>query len=223
MQGTTRANHKALKAYHREHRTSFPINLDLRVHRALSWLDRAEQSAGEDDSHFIFMWIAFNAAYANNAGRYLSISESKMFARFWKKLCDMDVDKQLYNLVWERYSGKIRLLLDNHFVYQPFWDFHNGDETAQDWEQRFQRHRRAAQRALAQGKTAKLLSIIFASLYTLRNQLIHGGATWNGKVNREQVKLGANILADMVPVVIELMMKNPKALWGEPCYPVVSS
>jgi hypothetical protein len=32
--------------------------------------------------------------------------------------------------------------------------------------------------------------------YTLRNQLVHGGSTWNSSVNRGQ-------------------------LWGDPCYPVV--
>ena len=29
------------------------------------------------------------------------------------------------------------------------------------------------------------------------------------------------ILADLVPVVIEVMMDNPGALWGEASYPVV--
>jgi hypothetical protein len=36
------------------------------VHRALSWLDRAEQCQDDDnDAKVIFLWIAFNAAYAN--------------------------------------------------------------------------------------------------------------------------------------------------------------
>lgn len=38
-------------------------NLRLRAHRALSWLDRTEQ-ADDLDGSFIFLWIAFNAAYA---------------------------------------------------------------------------------------------------------------------------------------------------------------
>ena len=38
--------------------------LSLRLHRALSWLNRAEQLADDPDSQFIFLWIAFNAAYA---------------------------------------------------------------------------------------------------------------------------------------------------------------
>ena len=34
------------------------------VQRALSWLDRAENSTDDPDGAFIFYWIAFNAAYA---------------------------------------------------------------------------------------------------------------------------------------------------------------
>ena len=55
--------HSALKQRHRLVRNGHPTNLTLRIHRALSWLHRAEQS--EDmDGKFIFLWIAFNAAYA---------------------------------------------------------------------------------------------------------------------------------------------------------------
>ena len=50
---------------------------------------------------------------------------------------------------------------------------------------------------------------------------MHGGATWGSGVNRSQVKDGANILGQVVPVIIHLMMEHPKKDWGEPCYPVV--
>lgn len=55
--------HSALKQRHRLVRDEHSTNLTLRIHRALSWLNRAEQS--EDmDGKFIFFWLAFNAAYA---------------------------------------------------------------------------------------------------------------------------------------------------------------
>jgi len=76
-------------------------------------------------------------------------------------------------------------------------------------------------RALGKKKTAKVLGIIFNRLYMLRNQLIHGGATWDSSVNRDQIRDGANILGKLVPITIKLMMDNGKAVWGTPCYPVV--
>ena len=34
-------------------------------HRAISWIGRAEACGADDDARFIFLWIAFNAAYAD--------------------------------------------------------------------------------------------------------------------------------------------------------------
>lgn len=70
-------------------------------------------------------------------------------------------------------------------------------------------------------EVADVLVIIFSRLFTLRNQLVHGGATWNGAVNRDQIRDGVNFMRELVPLVIELMMDNPRELWGEPSYPVV--
>ena len=45
-----RLDYKTLKTRQRAERDNYPINLGLRVHRALSWLDRAEQCEGDDDA-----------------------------------------------------------------------------------------------------------------------------------------------------------------------------
>ncbi|MGU5758842.1 hypothetical protein [Aeromonas caviae] len=50
---------------------------------------------------------------------------------------------------------------------------------------------------------------------------MHGGATWNGSVNRKQLKDCANLLGKLTPVIIALMMSHPQTLWGDACYPVV--
>jgi len=52
---------------------------------------------------------------------------------------------------------------------------------------------------------------------------MHGGSTWNSSINREQVRDGANILAQLVPVIIAILMAHPEADWGDPCYPVVAN
>lgn len=59
-------NFKNLKQKQRELREGFPINLGLRVHRALSWMDRAERETEDHDAQFLFYWIAFNAEYAED-------------------------------------------------------------------------------------------------------------------------------------------------------------
>ena len=210
----------ALKTRQRLERNDYPEALSLRVHRALSWLNRAEQCEEDQDGQFIFLWIAFNAAYANETGD-IRVAEGKRFGQFLNKLVELDRNDCLSQIVWQQYPGAIRVLLNNPYVFQPFWDDQNGIEGAGDWKTHFSKANSAANASLAQKNTGAALSIVFSRLYTLRNQLIHGGATWNSRVNRHQIRDGNSILGDVVPTVIEIMMDSPTAHWGEPCYPVV--
>ena len=114
-----------LKQRQRAEREGYPINLGLRVHRALSWLNRAEQCE-DPDGEFIFLWIAFNAAYANEIGDRERDPEQQVFNRFLSKLEDLDSGNVLSELIWQEFSGSIRVLLNNRYVFQPFWDYHNG-------------------------------------------------------------------------------------------------
>jgi hypothetical protein len=211
----------ALKTRHRAEREGHHPNLALRLHRALSWLNRAEQTADDPDGRFIFLWIAFNAAYATEIDERLGLSEQETFRAFLEKLVGLDSHERIAELVWNEFSGSIRLLLDNQFVFQDFWSFQNGALPEAEWQRRFAGARRAAHRALAQRDTVTVLRIALSRIYVLRNQLIHGGATWNSSVNRNQIRDCVNLLGKLVPLVIEIMLDNPEATWGNACYPVV--
>ena len=58
----------SLKSKQRSLRDGFPSVLSLRVHRAISWLTRAEAEKDDDDLRFILLWIGFNSAYARDIG-----------------------------------------------------------------------------------------------------------------------------------------------------------
>lgn len=212
--------HEILKERQRRERHTHPEGLALRVHRALSWLHRAEQ-CDDEDGRFVFLWIAFNAAYANELGEQRML-EGEKFNLYLARLVELDASQQLYDLVWQRYSGAIRVLLDNPYVYQPFWDHRNGLATGENWESRFAAAKRFANTALAGKDTASVLAVVFNRLYTLRNQLIHGGATWNSRMNRQQLRDANAILGDLVPVIIGIMMDHARLVWGVASYPPVS-
>ncbi|MCP3927811.1 MAG: hypothetical protein GY705_01780 [Bacteroidetes bacterium] len=214
-------SYKELKSRQRDERDNYSLNLGLRVHRALSWLNRAEQCDDDLDAEFIFLWIAYNAAYANEIDDHRRFTEQATFQNFLNRLCDLDKDQKIYNLVWSEFTSSLRVLLDNKFVFQPFWDFHNKKIEEADWQNKFQDAKNSAHRALGNKDTGKVLAIVFSRLYTLRNQLLHGGATWNSGVNRDQMRDAANFLGKLIPVIIEIMMDNSDVLWGEACYPVV--
>ncbi len=84
-----------------------------------------------------------------------------------------------------------------------------------------QKSKKKTRTALANENTKLILTTLYDRLYVLRNQIVHGGATWNSRVNRSQVQDGARIMAFLVPLFIDLMMDNPEISWGAPYYPVI--
>jgi hypothetical protein len=213
-------NHDALKAKQRKLRDRFPEPLTLRVHRALSWYGRAEQESNDTDVRFILLWIGFNAAYAADVERALS-NERDHFASFFRTLIGLDADQRIYDAVWDRFSNEIRMLLQNKYVFAPFWAYHNGVPANEDWHKRLAASQKVVANAVAKRDTAKILSVMFDRLYVLRNQLIHGGATWHSSVNRDQVRDGAAVMGCLLPVFIEIMMDHPEREWDMPHYPVI--
>ena len=182
---------------------------------------RAEQCSDED-SRFIFLWISFNAAYAQEIPDNRRESERDRYAEFLGKLEALDTDKALEKLAWNEFSGAFRVLLKNPYVFGLFWEFQRGNATQDEWEAAFRSANAAANAALSRGETAVVFSVVLSRLYVLRNQLVHGGATWNGSVNRDQLRDACSIMSKFVPTVIELMMDTPSTLWGDPVFPVVN-
>ncbi|TCB67933.1 hypothetical protein E0H87_04725 [Acinetobacter sp. ANC 4178] len=202
-------------------RSSNPDVLNLRIHRAISWLEQAECT--EDlDGKFIYYWIAFNAVYAQDFGNGMKAIDKGLFVQFIHKLCLLDNNKTIYQLVWKTYSGSIRILLNNRFTFQPFWDYQNGLLEKQGWEAQFEINIKRATKALSEQDTPTILTILFYHIYTLRNQIVHGGATHGSSINRDQVGDACNILGSILPVIISIMLEHPiEQQWGRPFYPVI--
>lgn len=215
-------DHAHLKSKQRELRAGFPEMMGLRVHRSISWIGRSELAEDDPDARFLFLWIAFNAAYADEreiqAGQP---GERTTFAGFFDKMVRLDADRRIYDAVWQGFSGPIRMLMKNKYVFNPFWQHHNGLAGFEDWKDRFDASTRRFGQALRDQDSARVLSFVFDRLYVLRNQLVHGGSTWNSSVNRNQVRDGARILAFLTPVFVDIMMDNSHVDWGQPFYPVV--
>lgn len=208
----------ALKTRQRDLRAGWPQDFALRIHRSISWIGRAEHETEDPGAAFMFLWIAFNAAYGGERSTFGARDD---FETFFLNLERLDTDKRLYGIVWSSFPGPIRIFLENRYVFAPFWRFQHGDTEAEDWAVRFDAARRRFHKALKAGDTVMILTMLFDRLYVLRNQLMHGGATWNSGTNRDQLRDGAAILRNVVPVMADLMMDAPESDWGMPMYPVV--
>jgi hypothetical protein len=181
----------ALKERHRAERESQPEATSLRIHRALSWLEGAEQCA-DSDATFMLLWVAFNAAYGQEFSDGAAFGEQGLFRQFLGKLVRLDADDLIYRIAWENYAGKLRVFISNQYVCRHFWDFKQGRITEEQWLKKFEREQSDVRYALGKKDTVIFLNILFDRLYTLRNQLMHGGASWGSQVNRSQVTDGGS-------------------------------
>ncbi|MDA0696744.1 MAG: HEPN domain-containing protein [Proteobacteria bacterium] len=210
----------------KQSKEQFNEDFRLRIHRSLSWLQQAEQAqrAQDFDSQFIFLWIAFNAAYAKDLAAGIRSIDKGLFVQFIYRICHLDQQHNIYDSVWNTFSGSIRIILNNKFTFQQFWDYHNGLITETEWLDSFERNKQNALNALSQKDTPEILVAVFNHLYTLRNQIIHGGATFNSTVNRTQLKDACTILFTLIPEMLQVMLNHPNdKTWGKPFYPVVKS
>ena len=126
---------------------------------------------------------------------------------------------RLYNLFWEKYSGPVRVLIENKFVFEKFWEFNRGD--IDNYEAAFNKSIATALNCLSKENIEGLMEIVLERLYTLRNSIMHGGSTYNSKLNRAQLKDASNIMQLLVPIIIDIMLENYEHDWGEIAYPVV--
>lgn len=216
------SNYDSLKSKQRAIRNNFPETMGLRVHRAISWIGRAEVCRDDHDARFIFLWIAFNAVYADEQEfQTIPTGERSAFTDYFYRLVEHDKDLRIYNALWQRFSGPVKMLMDNHYVFNPFWQHYNGIYGFEDWKEKLKLSLRNFSHAFRDRDCARVLKFVFERLYVLRNQLVHGGSTWNSRINRNQVRDGARILTFLMPIFIDLMMDNPQEDWGKPFYPVV--
>ncbi|RME81192.1 MAG: hypothetical protein D6771_08580 [Zetaproteobacteria bacterium] len=211
----------------------------LRVRRALSWCHRAEE-APDDDARFLFHWIAFNAAYGQEIPREQESgsndresephrkppSEKAKYEEFVRRLVDLDATFWRDRMRSEWFKSNYLKIISNRYVDPMFWRCARGEKP---WdEEKFQKHIKTLEHGYAHmgtdaQKVSESLLSLLKRLYTLRNQIAHGGATWDSSVNREQVAAAAALMKAISLGVVHTMLAYPEARWERPWYPPVDA
>ena len=214
-------------------------DLRLRLTRAESWLRRGDAES-DADAKYIFLWIAFNAAYAVKSD---DRSERDIHRNYFKDLIRLEGRGQIYDLLsTDLLTPPVLNIMNNFYVFQGFWD--NLPEPPinwQDWPTKKQfegdrayvenrlpnKHTPGSQRLQLRPNTVitdedveGILCRLFDRLYVLRNQLMHGCATQDGTLNRRQVDAGAAVLRPLVYAFRCIMVDHPSEDWGGLSYPV---
>lgn len=206
--------------YYSENKMSFDEPFRIRIHRALSWFKKAKDLnlKGELDLSFITMWIGFNSAY----GRELSAafkSEHVLISEFFEKILEQDTKHEISDILWQQSKNAVLSLIQNKFTFEKYWHFVNGNMDDSNWEDSLSKSIIKAKRLVAEKDTSVMLSMVLGRLYTLRNQLLHGGATFESMLNRPQIEDALQLMFEIFPVIVQLMMEAPdKEIWGKPYY-----
>ena len=217
--------------------------LEHRLRRAVSWLERGD--AEEDsDAKYIFLWIAFNAAYAVDRKSELGevVSEAQRRESYFRALLPLDTDRRIYTLLATELRPSIQDIMKNEYIYHGFWNCLTDRRfNWHDWPNRrsFQRDREFVARLLGYGTSGgslqsqlravaavptndvvAVLVKVFDRLSVLRNQFMHGCATQDGHLNRRQANAGAKVLGPLMCEFLAVMADNPARDWGPLAYPV---
>ena len=137
---------------------------------------------------------------------------------------------RIRSILQERLDDRVRTLLGNPFVFCPFWRWiwdDKGDSKGVGWTADFRQKNAEAWRNWDRGDVHGFLTEVLERLYTLRNQVFHGGFTYRGGKGREQIRDGAEIMAALVKATLNIMKADIKGdpdseAWQDIGYPTVS-
>lgn len=149
---------KDLQHQFAHNKSTYPDQLNLRLHRALSWLQKSQETQDDLDMQFISLWISFNAIYAKKMSE--RSPDRANFLEFLNLICRLDLKDIIYHIIWQKFPQSIRVMLDNRYVFQPFWDYHNGKISEVAWLEDFDKSNKKAYQALEILTRYLLLSLI---------------------------------------------------------------
>ncbi len=204
-------------------RTNYKQDNKDRLRRAKSWLARAENEHCPDEEAFLFLWIAFNAAYGQDYGQSDEKNEHDRFFAFAEQIVACDKRNKI-RIALISNTDVIKELTDNEFIFDLFWKFIRKGEP-KNWKERLNDYNDKAFAKLGKNDMSKTLNEILFRLYTLRNQIIHGGITFGSEgLGKPQLKSGRKMMTLLVPKIIKIMEQDIHTTpdtkkWGKVAFP----
>ena len=188
----------------------------IRIHRALSWLNRADQCDRDDlDISILCRWMAFNALYGQwDLHDKQPLSERESWRVFADRIMDMDHQERL-PFVLRRQQARIRNMFANKYLNPRLWRGHViANHQAKDhYVTKYQQWRQ-------QKEWINIFDELLERIYLIRCQLVHGAATYQSKLNRENVNDCNIMLEELLNTLCGIMFDNGlEEDWGIMCYP----
>lgn len=191
-----------------------------RLRRAKSWYQQGSKEDISDEESFLFLWIAFNAAY----GRIYDWGETNErdnIRNFIGRVIKLDKNNAIQRALLHNLDTW-RELLENKYIYDPFWNVrrkHGGNR----WRVGWCKKNEVALKAWDKGDTVGTLNEVLSRLYTLRNQMLHGGITFKDSFGKRQLRDSRPIMRELIRLIIDIIDTDIKAnpdtkRWGKVDY-----
>ena len=193
-------------------------NWQVRIHRSLSWLKRADQFSEEQgEAHYLFLWIALNSLYSNwDNEKNVPGLDSHARDEFLRRVCAWN--KPLLAQAVKESRGLVKKLLENPFLSAVYWKQPDHPQ-AKTWA--------TAEAAdldahLRNGEISTVLIQAMHRLFVFRGQLVHGASSGGSRLNRGSLKYCLWSLQKFVPLIIHLVIEHGcHDDWPDLCYPPV--
>ena len=195
----------------------------IRIHRALTWLAYAERCDGSKDldARLVGQWIALNSLYGQWDRRTGSpMADRDSLRSFTRQILSHDHDG-LLAMVLQANAKLAMSLFEDRYLCAHFWE----EPTAPKGRDRGRGPLHAAQVAreqLSEGHHEAFLDRLLGRIHFVRNQLVHGGSTYNGQLNRTAVRRASQMMEHLLGCFLQIMMEHAYMDdWGDLCYPPI--
>ena len=199
----------------REIASDHPTN--LRIHRACSWLQRAEEINDDKDLDLALMgqWVAFNALYSKwDSTERQPCGDRQSWREFLNRILQLD-DTGHMSQVLQEHKRLVVAILRDEYLSSYFWEEPSSKRASQS-----KKAMHESSTWYIEGNWTLILDRLIERIYLLRCQLTHGAATFGGMLNRTASRHCSTMLQHPLPAIILVIADHgADEDWGETCYP----
>ena len=189
----------------------------IRFHRACSWIAHVEQNSAdeEQDLSLISLWIAFNSLYGQwDKERREPRPDRECWRNFVDCILQLDHDEVVAHAL-KQHKRLVMTLLEDEYLSGYFWQEPSAKRAGQSKKAMYD-----ARTWYIEQRWALILDRVLERVYQMRCQLVHGAATYGGKLNRTSLRRCVMMMQRLLPACLVVWIDHGADHdWGPMCYP----